>query len=75
MKSALSDNLAWRKSSLSSDTANCVEFAPTQGGVAVRDSKDPNGPILRFSREVWNAFVADVRAGAFTQPEHPALRN
>jgi uncharacterized protein DUF397 len=31
----------WRKSSFSGANGNCVEFAPTTSGVAVRDSKDP----------------------------------
>lgn len=39
--------LTWRKSSLSgSDGGSCVELAGTEGLVAVRDSKDPEGPIL-----------------------------
>jgi hypothetical protein len=33
--------------------------------IAVRDSKDPDGPVLRFSRAEWTAFVAGARAGDF----------
>jgi hypothetical protein len=33
--------------------------------VAVRDSKDPLGPQLRFSTEAWNAFASAAAAGAF----------
>jgi len=35
------------------------------GGVAVRDSKDPDGPILRFTAAEWAAFVEGVAAGEF----------
>ena len=30
---------------------------------AVRDSKDPDGPNLRFSREEWRAFTNSVKRG------------
>jgi Domain of unknown function (DUF397) len=40
-----------------------VEVASIDGGVAIRDSKQPDGPILRFTRAEWDAFVAGVRAG------------
>jgi hypothetical protein len=33
--------------------------------VAVRDSKDPDGPKLAFSHADWRAFVAGVKAGEF----------
>ena len=45
---------------------NCVEVAPlSDGGKAVRDSKDPSGPILRFAPGDWASFVAAVKAGDF----------
>jgi hypothetical protein len=45
---------------------NCVEVAVTEEyGVAVRDSKDPAGSLLYFTREEWNAFIAGVKAGEF----------
>ena len=56
----------WRKSSHSGGQGACVEIAgPSAGAVAVRDSKDPDGPQLRFSSEAWNAFASAVAAGAF----------
>jgi hypothetical protein len=58
-----SPGLRWRKSSYSSDTANCVEVAPTDSGMAVRDSKDVQGPVLWFTAGAWQAFVAAVRDG------------
>jgi Domain of unknown function (DUF397) len=54
----------WRKSWLSHSNG-CVEVAMLGEGVAVRDSKDQNGPVLVFSRHEWAAFVGGVRAGQF----------
>ncbi|MEU8923705.1 DUF397 domain-containing protein [Kitasatospora sp. NPDC048545] len=56
----------WRKSSHSGGQGACVEIAlPGAGEVAVRDSKDPRGPHLRFSTEAWNAFASAAAAGGF----------
>lgn len=58
--------LAWRKASASASNGNCVEVAPMpSGGVAVRDSKDPDGPILRFTAAEWAAFAEGMTAGEF----------
>jgi hypothetical protein len=57
----------WRKASKSSGNGGaCVEVARNLPGiVAVRDSKDPDGPKLAFSPEDWRAFTASVKAGRF----------
>ncbi|MFG3558984.1 DUF397 domain-containing protein [Micromonospora sp. NPDC047557] len=49
----------WRKSTRSGpDGGNCVEVADNLPGlVAVRDSKDPGGPVLVFAPDAWRAFV------------------
>ena len=48
---ALPSNAAWRKSSRSgSNAAECVELAGAAEMVAVRDSKDPDGPVLLLTR-------------------------
>lgn len=54
----------WRKSSRSGNGgANCVEVATSQSGtVAVRDSKDPHGPVLAVAPTGWRNFIADVKA-------------
>ncbi len=60
-------HLVWHKSSYSSGQGgNCVEVAQLDdGGRAVRDSKDPSGPALRFTPAEWAAFTAGVRDGEF----------
>jgi hypothetical protein len=58
--------LHWQKSSLSMTNGNCVEVAPLgSGGVAVRDTKDRTGPVLRFTPDEWTAFLGGVRNGEF----------
>ncbi|GAB2576746.1 hypothetical protein GCM10027168_07080 [Streptomyces capparidis] len=58
--------LEWRKSSHSMNGGECVEFAvPGASTVAVRDSKDPQGPSLSFSSDAWAAFVTAVGQGRF----------
>jgi hypothetical protein len=56
---------AWLKGSRSYGGGECVEVAAISGGVAVRDSKDPDGPKLWFTREEWAVFMAGVRTGEF----------
>ncbi|MBN1174904.1 MAG: DUF397 domain-containing protein [Micromonosporaceae bacterium] len=60
----------WRKSTRSGNGGNCVEVATnlvdTVGAVLVRDSKNPNGPVLSFTRGEWAAFVGGVEDGEFS---------
>jgi hypothetical protein len=54
----------WRKSSKSDNTGGqCVEVADLAAGVAVRDSKDPDGPTLVFGPSAWQAFATQVKDG------------
>jgi hypothetical protein len=68
----LDDNLAhvtWRKSRQSGTEDACVETAFLPGGdVAVRDSKDRDGPVLRYTPGEWRAFIAGVKDGEFELP-------
>jgi hypothetical protein len=55
----------WRKSSLSNSQGNCVEIAHVDNHIAVRDSKNSQGPVLVFTPDEWKAFVGGVRQGEF----------
>lgn len=57
--------LPWFKSTFSQGSSGCVETAPLPDGgmVAVRDSKDPAGPMLRFTGDKWRKFIAGVKEG------------
>jgi len=53
---------AWRRSSYSGGNGNCVEVTDAAPGVvAVRDSKDPEGPKLTFTPEQWTAFTHSLK--------------
>jgi hypothetical protein len=54
----------WRKSSYSGQSGQCVEVAGTlPDAVAVRDSKDPDGPALVLAPAAWRALARRVKAG------------
>jgi hypothetical protein len=56
----------WVKSSLSYANGNCVEVSDLPGGsVGVRNSRDREGPVLRFTPDEWRAFIGGVRKGEF----------
>ena len=55
----------WVKSSLSFANGNCVEVADLGGAVGVRNSRKPDGPVLRFTPDEWQAFLGGVRNGEF----------
>lgn len=57
--------LAWRKASASGSNG-CVEVAPLpHGGIAIRDSKDPSGPVLSFTQHEWILFLDGLGKGEF----------
>lgn len=57
----------WFKSSFST-TGACVEVK-LGSSILVRDSKDPEGPVLRFSPQEWTAFLQGVLSGEFHDPD------
>lgn len=52
--------LTWRKSSRSGGKLGCVEVARAHVAVAVRDSKDPNGPALVVSPASFARFLESL---------------
>lgn len=55
----------WRKSLRSSSEGNCVEVADVQTAIAVRDSKDPDGPCLVVTRAHWGRLVGRAKRGVY----------
>ncbi|WP_280364280.1 DUF397 domain-containing protein [Nocardia wallacei] len=63
-------NAEWFKSSYSTQSGECVEVAfLDDGGVGVRDSKNPGGAVLRFVPGEWDAFTVGVKEGRFGGPQ------
>jgi hypothetical protein len=59
--------LTWQKSRRSNPSGNCVEMAelPDGAGVAMRNSRDPDGPALIYTVAEIAAFLAGARDGDF----------
>jgi Domain of unknown function (DUF397) len=59
------EHLDWRKAKRSMNNGNCAEVAAMIGMIAVRDSKDPQGPILQYPVFSWRSFLTAARNGRF----------
>ncbi|HEY7226415.1 MAG TPA: DUF397 domain-containing protein [Micromonosporaceae bacterium] len=57
----------WVKSSFSNPTGNCVELAELADGAgfALRNSRDPEGPAMIYTRAEIDAFLRGAAAGDF----------
>ena len=60
-------SLLWQKSRRSNPSGNCVEVAELPGGagVAVRNSRDPEGPALIYTSAEITAFILGAKDGDF----------
>jgi hypothetical protein len=52
----------WRVSTCTGGQGNCVEVGTSATKVAVRDSKNREGPVLRFDPSVWHAFIRHLKS-------------
>jgi hypothetical protein len=59
------EDLNWIKAAASNPSGDCVQLAKMPLGVGVRDSKDPDGPVLTFSTTEIAAFIDGCRSGEF----------
>ncbi len=58
--------VVWRKSTASNPSGDCIEVAALDSGaVAVRNSRDPHGPALVYTRAEIAAFIAGAKDGEF----------
>jgi hypothetical protein len=60
--------MEWVKAQASNPSGNCVQVSFGPDGVRVRNSRDPDGPTVLFTREEWAAFIAGAKAGEFDAP-------
>jgi Domain of unknown function (DUF397) len=65
---AEAESFGWRKARRSLANGNCVEVRPVNGGIAVRDSKNPGGYVLAYSALSWRAFTLAARQGHYDGP-------
>jgi hypothetical protein len=57
--------VAWRKAQLSVANGACVQVARAGEMLAMRDSKDPDGPVLMYTPVEWHAFLDGAKKGEF----------
>ncbi|PFW99830.1 hypothetical protein CJ469_04864 [Nocardia farcinica] len=63
----------WFTSSRSSAGKECVEVAfLDRHHIAVRDSKNPQGPVLTFTLGQWDAFTTAISSGLYDRRELPS---
>ena len=68
--SQLTNTVYWRKS-MASGGGECVEVAMNPGNIQVRDSKNPWGSALEFTRAEWASFMIGLQRDEFDPPMEP----
>ena len=66
--------LNWRKSTYSFANGNCVEVGTGHALVAVRDSTDPDGPVIDVSPRAWIEFTEHVKRATPRRQRHRPAR-
>lgn len=51
----------WRKARRSVNNGACIEAGQCSHGIAIRDSMDPDGPILAFGGGEWQRFLLRLK--------------
>ena len=62
--------MSWHKSTYSRALGNCVEVGTGHALVAVRDSRDPDGPVIDVSPGAWTEFTKDLKHATSGHPGH-----
>jgi hypothetical protein len=66
------DEMKWRKSSYTgANGGDCVEVAELDSLIAVRDSKDPDGPRLALTVDQWRTLISRVKGGGHNPHSAP----
>ncbi|HZD00431.1 MAG TPA: DUF397 domain-containing protein [Actinomycetes bacterium] len=66
VSSAQLRRVRWQKSRYSNSQGTCVEMALLPGGdIAVRNSRDPDGPTLVYTQAEIHALLQGVKDGEF----------
>ncbi|WP_329080127.1 MULTISPECIES: DUF397 domain-containing protein [unclassified Streptosporangium] len=66
----MTDEQGWITSSYTGSGQQCVQMRPAPFGVAIRDSKNPDGPRLLCSSDAWKSLLTEARNGSYDLPAH-----
>jgi hypothetical protein len=66
-------DLQWRTAIRSAGNGACVQVAPVDGAILIRDSKDQDGPVVQYPDNSWRMFLGSAKRGRF-DPERLQLQ-